>query len=158
VAHSSIAVANRFIELAEANGQKLTNMQIQKLVFLAHGIALALEDKPLISQDVRAWQWGPVVPQLYKRFSAYGAGPITSPAACSEEAITPESGDIIGLVWKSFGQMSGAKLSAMTHLPGSPWDVIWKTDQWGIIPNTLIQDYYKNKLNATEAQGQQIAG
>lgn len=145
---NSIAVANRFIELAAREGQKLTNMQIQKLVFLAHGLSLALLERPLTYHNIHAWQWGPVMPQLYKRFSAYGSSPIETPALCDEAV--PETGDeseVISSVWQSFGKLSGPKLSAITHQSGSPWDVTWKSDQYGIIPTELIQGYYRNQLN-----------
>ena len=152
--YSSIAVANRFIELAAQNGKKLTNMQLQKLVFLAHGLSLALLERPLTSHNIHAWQWGPVLPQLYKRFSAYGSSSVENPAVC-EEAI-PENGEeqeVMSSVWKSFGSMTGPQLSALTHQTGSPWDVIWKSNQYGIIPDELIQDFYRKQLNVAR-QGQ----
>ena len=154
MAHSSIVVANRFIELAERSGQKLTNMQLQKLVFLAHGVALALTDNALTFHNIHAWQWGPVIPQLYKRFSAYGSAPITAPAACQDEPIKDGSTEaqIVNLVWEKFGGFSGPKLSAITHEPGSPWDITWNTDKWGIIPTALIQDFYKKQLNVAKEQ------
>ena len=152
--YSSIAVANRFIDLAAKKSQKLTNMQLQKLVFLANGLSLALLSRPLTYHNIHAWQWGPVLPQLYKRFSAYGSSPVVNPADCEE--IIPESSEeseVISSVWNSFGHLSGPKLSALTHEAGSPWDTIWKSDQYGIIPNELIEDYYTKQLNAAR-QGQ----
>ena len=43
--HRPEAVANRFLELAGDEG--LTQLQIQKLVYIAHGWTLALYDQPL---------------------------------------------------------------------------------------------------------------
>ena len=88
------------------------------------------------------------MPQLYKRFSAYGSSHVENPAACDE--VVPESGEeseVIASVWKNFGTLSGPKLSAITHQAGSPWDITWKVDQYGIIPNDLIEDYYRKQLN-----------
>jgi len=111
-------------------------------------------ERPLTYHNIHAWQWGPVLPQIYKWFSAYGSSPVQNPAVC-EEAI-PENGDdeeIMSSVWNTFGKMTGPQLSALTHQAGSPWDVIWKSDQYGIIPNELIQDFYRKQLNAAQ-QGQ----
>lgn len=151
--YSSTAIANRFIELAAANGQKLTNMQLQKLVFLAQGITLAIVGEPLTYHNVHAWQWGPVFPKLYKRFSAYGASPIDATASC-DDVIDPSNNEdpIIVSVWENFGELSGPKLSALTHEPGSPWDVTWKSKQYGVIPTDLIADFYRKQLNAAPPQ------
>ena len=124
-------------------------MHLQKLVFLAHGLSLALVGRPLTNHNIHAWQWGPVLPQLYKSFSKYGSNQIDGQASCSENVPeTGEDNEVIQSVWKSFGNMTGPQLSALTHEPGSPWDKTWKSDQYGIIESNLIGDFYKEKLNA----------
>lgn len=129
-------------------------MQLQKLVFLAQGLSLAFLDEPLTYHNIHAWQWGPVLPQLYKRFSAYGSGGIEHPAPTDE--VIPEQDqaqEIIQAVWKNYGKFTGPQLSSLTHKPGSPWDITWKSTQYGIIPTSLIQDFYRKQLNVAQ-QGQ----
>lgn len=150
--YNSIAVANRFIDLAARDSKTLTNMQLQKLVFLANGLSLALLDRPITYHNIHAWQWGPVLPQLYKSFSRFGSNKISEQAVCSEK--TPETGEddeVIQSVWKNFGQMTGPQLSALTHESGSPWDKTWNSDQYGIIEPNLIKEFYREKLNVEPA-------
>ena len=67
MSHSSIAIANGFLDLAEGvPAARMTNMKVQKLVYIAHGFTLAMCDEPLISSHVHAFQWGPVIPVLTK--------------------------------------------------------------------------------------------
>ena len=75
---SAIIIANQFIERAKRDGVVLTNMQLQKLVYIAHAWALAL-DQGLIYEPVEAWLWGPVIPSLFHNLGRYGAGEVTSP-------------------------------------------------------------------------------
>ncbi len=58
MAYTSHAIANEFLRLTRQQGKQLTNMQLQKLVFLAQGYALAIEGDPLHKHNTRAWQWG----------------------------------------------------------------------------------------------------
>jgi len=74
------AVANYFLELAGQEGKPLDPMGIQKLVYFAHGWTLAIYDRPLISQRVEAWDYGPVIRDLYNEFKRFGSSRITEPA------------------------------------------------------------------------------
>jgi uncharacterized phage-associated protein len=56
---NSLAVANWFIDMAKAEGQKITAMRAQKLVYLTHAWCLALTDRPLVNEKVVALPWGP---------------------------------------------------------------------------------------------------
>src|SRR5437868_3345513 len=74
------AVANYLYALAESQGKQIDPMQMQKLVYFAHGWCLALKDAPLITERIEAWRYGPVVRELYGAFRDAGSGPITHPA------------------------------------------------------------------------------
>lgn len=51
---ASPAIANQFIPLALHDGRPLTNMHLQKLVFIAHGWNLAIRNLPLTEDDPEA--------------------------------------------------------------------------------------------------------
>jgi hypothetical protein len=72
-----LQIANEFISLAKERGEPLSNMKLQKLVFIAHGWSLAILNKPLFYEDVCAWRYGPVVPKLYDALIKYGSGNVT---------------------------------------------------------------------------------
>lgn len=141
------SVANEFLELAKRDKKPLTNMQIQKLVYIAHGFNLAFYDAPLIEEQVKAWTWGPVIPPLYNKLKKYGNGSVTD--LISDTPKVPDEGTDLALineVWKGYGRYTGAELSAITHQAGSPWDVTWRTDNFGVIDDALTTEYYKSLL------------
>jgi uncharacterized phage-associated protein len=150
------AVANYFLDLAKGQGKQIDPMKMQKLVYFAHGWCLALKDAPLITERIEAWQYGPVVRELYAAFADVGSGPITHPAyetrceklivgyyapridAQEEEGqVDKESAkSLISEVWKVYGDFTAIQLSNLTHLPESPWAKAWLPNQ----RNTTIDD------------------
>lgn len=72
----SQTIANIFLEIAKEEGKKLTNMQVQKLVYFAHGWYLAFTDNALIDENVEAWTYGPVIPSVYEALQQYRANPV----------------------------------------------------------------------------------
>lgn len=138
------AVANAFIEIAREEKMSLTNMQVQKLVFLAQGYALALIGSCLYENNIHAWQWGPVIPSLYKKLRKYGSGVVSETLEAPDSVVkdTSEFEIILG-VWENYGKFTGGQLSAMTHKPGSPWDKQWKRKEFDPIPPEEIKEYYK---------------
>lgn len=147
MAISSHAVANEFIRLAEEQGKPLTNMQLQKLVFLAQGYSLAIYDQPLYFHNTHAWQWGPVIPKLYKSLQKYGSNIVTD-FLQTEDQIQPDSdeADLIKGVFDSYGHYTGGQLSALTHRPNTPWSETWARKQFAVIDNDLIANYYKGLI------------
>jgi uncharacterized phage-associated protein len=152
---SALAVANAFLALARRDGRRLTNMQLQKLVYIAHGWSLALLGRPLFYNGVNAWQWGPVIPSLYEALKKYGAGVVTEPIPTDEE-VDPSSQEmaIIREVWKAYGHLSAMQLSGITHQAGTPWYETWNKERYNLIPNALIARHYLDLLNEQRRSGQ----
>ena len=141
---SSITVANRFLELANTEGDALTPMQLLKLVYIAHGWMLGLYGRPLIGDDVEAWQYGPVIPRLYNSIRHYRGKPVnTTLRAPNGDVLDDLECDIVDQTYKLYGGKTGPALSRLTHQPGSPWHTIYRDKDYGlVIPIDLIEDHY----------------
>jgi uncharacterized phage-associated protein len=123
-------------------------MKLQKLVYYAYGWCLALKDKPLFTEGVQAWSYGPVVPSLYYEFRAYGTEPITGRAVGTDcEPLRVYDWDdesefvraLIRKIWAVYGKYTAIELSNATHQPGTPWQ---KTVELhgGAIPKAILID------------------
>ena len=160
------AVANYFLELADNEGQTLDPMKIQKLVYLAHGWSLALLGKPLITDKVEAWQYGPVIRSLYSAFADCGSGPITHPALVRADGSfmlgparldgigSPWNADIKGLldeVWRVYGSYTGIQLSNYTHQEDSPWARTWQPGVKSLVISDETIKKYFDQLKAQNA-------
>jgi len=61
----------------ETSGWKLTNLQLQKILYIAHMLYLGNNNEPLINNELfQAWDYGPVLPTVYHHVSSFGALPV----------------------------------------------------------------------------------
>src|SRR4051794_38624318 len=126
MAYDARTVANEFLRVAWQNGHSLTNMQLQKLVYIAHGYSLALVDLPLVKQPVQAWRYGPVIKTLYDSLRQYGAGTVTDMVnILPSQQVSETFRALIDVVGDAYGRFSGPQLSTMTHRAGTPWREIF---------------------------------
>lgn len=139
----TLSVANRFLDLAEANNDTLTPMQLLKLVYIAHGWMLGLYGRPLIADEVQAWQYGPVIPKLYNRVRRFRSNPVEGPIPGADGELGADEDSIIGQVYRLYGGYSGPALSRLTHASGTPWHQTYIPGEYGTpISNDLIEDHY----------------
>ena len=134
MAYSAKAVANFFLDKAEAAGVRVSPMKVQKLVFYGHGWSLGLRDEPLINETVEAWKFGPVIRSLYEEFREFGSSHIARRARKYKmtggevKVVVPRIPEddtatraLLDRVWTVYHKYSGIQLSNMTHATGTPW-------------------------------------
>jgi uncharacterized phage-associated protein len=153
--YSVKAVANSLINRALIDGQDLTHLKLQKLIYYVSGYYLAAKDAPLIDYGFEAWDYGPVVSSLYYDFRKYGNESISLATdydwdSGAETPTPPVMGDaifdkILEFVWKNYGHYSAAQLSQMTHETGSPWDKTKKNNSEiknAVISLDTLKEYF----------------
>jgi uncharacterized phage-associated protein len=95
------------------------NLKLQKLLYYSQAVYLVLNDKrPLFPEDIEAWDYGPVVPPVYREYKKYGLEPIP----LNDNAVPLSLDEIrsVDLVLAGFGAMTGPELIKQTHYE-APW-------------------------------------
>ncbi len=110
-------VANYFIFKAQEEGQELlSNLKLQKLVYYAQGIYLAEYGIPLFDDKIIAWQYGPVVPELYRKYKSYGSSGIKEPdKGFDPYTIGDDIREYLDSIYEFFGQYSAVRLMQLAH-------------------------------------------
>jgi uncharacterized phage-associated protein len=129
--------------LRESSGGTLTPLQLLKLVYISHGWNFPINNGPLIQDRIEAWQYGPVVPSLYRAIRGYRAEPVRGPIPDGDVPMLPKERALIDAVYSTYGHFSGGQLSAMTHRPGTPWAVAWERGKNSEITNEMIAEHYR---------------
>ena len=83
---SSLLISDYILTLTAKRNIPLTQFQVIKLVFIAHGRHLAAMNEPLISDRIEAWKHGPVIPVLYQALRVYGDSPVRHLRYCGTPA------------------------------------------------------------------------
>jgi len=153
--YPALVIANFFIELSLNKGKPISPMKLMKLVYFAHGWYLAVFKKPLIFEEVEAWEYGPVISKIYHEFKKYGTNPITEKCEIEEEVdeIDNETKLFLKEIHDAYHHLNAVQLANMTHQEGTPWEIIYKEYHQKIpynkiIPEKSIAGYFETELTA----------
>lgn len=151
-------ICNFLIARSDTHRFELTNLRLNKLLYFIHGWALTSRPEGLVRNHFIAWQHGPVIRPVYDCFKPYGEKPVTERARYLDyvsgkhqpvpyEDIAPADAELIERVFRSYDQFSTARLRAMSHEAGGPWDIVysaWSRDNRlsPRIPNELIRSHF----------------
>lgn len=98
----------------------MTNMKVQKLLYYAQSLHLALYDEPLFDNEIQAWRYGPVCPPAYSFYCEFEAKQLPIPETDDVALVPQETLKLLEEVWEYFGEHHAYYLSGMTHLE-FPW-------------------------------------
>lgn len=141
---SALAAANKLLGFSDPEiGDVISNLKLQKLLYYMQGYHIACFKKPLFPEEIEKWQYGPVVPEIYRTFKSFGAAPIVSPTV-SVTRLTASQEVLFHDVWGIVGQYSASRLMQMTH--GE--DPFLKTEMGAIISKEMLYNYFIKYVEA----------
>lgn len=150
----AISIFDAAKRLCIKSGWSLTNLQLQKLIYIAHMFHLGEHGMPLIKECFEAWDYGPVQPDLYHHVKVYGASPVKSMFHLGNEI--PEEGTEMQILDKVYDQLSSKSASwlvAVTHWENGAWAKHYKSESYGnIIHNEDVLHEYINRENNASAR------
>lgn len=149
------------------NQEPITQLDIQKCLYLIEGFHLALRREPLFDEDFQAWANGPVLPSVYMRFAAYSGAPIppTMISTKPEHILSEGVQRLIQQVWEYFSHHDAGRLVGMTHKRGAPWHSVrvqagarkgQKCD--AVIPKEMMLDYFIRQHEAAYEPRRSVLG
>ena len=127
----------------------ITHLKLQKLLYNAQGVCLAITGNKLFDDDLEAWDHGPVIRNVYDTYCVFGRNPIIIPDTPENNEIVSkiendvEIRDILEMVYDSFSIYTAWQLREMSHKKNSPWD---KTEKNQIIDVNVIKEYFEKEV------------
>lgn len=144
MAYKVLDIANKLLSRAANNGEGelMSNMKLQKMLYYQQGFHLAYLDTPLFDEEIEAWMYGPVVPCVYNRFKGNGNSGLEP---CSEEIELSDLEEaLFNEVFQVYGAYSASGLMNMTHNE-SPW-LTTPTGVGNVISIEKMKEFFKTRL------------
>ena len=124
-------------------GDIISNLKLQKLLYYAQGMHLAKYDEALFEDEIVRWQHGPVVISVYEKYKKYDSLALPLPKEVKNASKFSKAHiDSIAMTYNHFGQYSAWVLSQKTHEEG-PWK---DTVHNEIITKEVMKTFFKKKL------------
>ncbi|TPO06603.1 type II toxin-antitoxin system antitoxin SocA domain-containing protein [Mesorhizobium sp. B1-1-5] len=156
MAYDSRYIANLVLDRADAEGLGITNLEINKIIYFLHSIYLANFDRPLIDAKIEAWDYGPVIREIYSEFKRFGASGISARATSLDlkslqrapvyETMSNSDETFLHPLIDKYIRLGATKLVNMSHEKGGPWDLVYnasgRSNPGMEITDDLIQRYF----------------
>lgn len=137
--YNAIDVARHIVSRCYSIGKPISNLQLQKLLYFVWIDYFKNTGKSLFLDSICAWQFGPVIPDIYHEYCSYGGRPILEVYGDSMKEM---DADIVNKTIDNKIDIPVNMLVQYTHRKGSAWDIVYEggVGNREVIPFSLIKE------------------
>ena len=135
--YSALNIAKYTIDKCTKEMHPISNLQLQKILYYIQREFLQ-QGTRAFPEEIEAWQFGPVVPEVYRQYCGFGALPIRMRYAVNMES---DDARIINPIIERKRMLNPWDMVSDTHSTGKAWDLTYRGGQGDhqIIPQELIK-------------------
>lgn len=137
-------VAKYILYTAYKFGDSITNLKLQKLLYYIQVDYLVKHNgMPLFAENIEAWQYGPVVREVYNLYKCFGRNPINDEGLSEQFELSTEEKKSIEDSLEKYMSYSAYELVSNIHQE-QPWIDSYEEGKDNIIPNESMYNFYKS--------------
>ena len=156
--YSALDVARYVVNYANENNMIISNLKLQKILYFIQ-MEFLIQKKNIVcfKDDIEAWDFGPVVSEVYQEFKKYGAlnippisyvyddsnGLLNLKKIKYESHICDKDKEIINNVINECNEFSASQLVEITHNQ-SPWINAYSSGKNSVISISSLIDFINN--------------
>lgn len=145
-------LADYILWSSHASGSFISNLKLQKLLYYVQAWHLAVFERPLFDEKFEAWVHGPVIPDVYRRFSTYKWRNIDEEVA--RPRLTPGTVSFVEEVLEEYGPLDARRLEYLAHRE-EPWieargDIAPDEACRAEISEETMKSFYRSRLSDEE--------
>lgn len=135
--------------LCEQSDWTLTNLQVQKMLYIAHMFYMGETGTPLISEPFEAWEYGPVERPLYHKVKMFGGGPIRNVFRATPGLGNEPEGEALSEAYEALKDWTPGQLVAFTHRRNGAWDRNYRSGEHHIVipDEDILAEYQRFHAN-----------
>lgn len=117
--YDALTIAKYIINKCFNDGKPVTNLRLQKLLYFIQGMSYVFTGNALIRENFHAWQYGPVIPEIYFKYCGYIGDPLR--LRYEVDCIADSDERIINAVIQRLEGYSDGELVELSHRNNGPW-------------------------------------
>ena len=154
---SAFEVAKYLLGLSVEDDDTISNLKLQKLLYYCQGYYIALTEgkEVLFNDEIQAWLYGPVFPEVYGYYKESNKNyslprPDESEFLEINKKLTLDQKKIIMSVYNRFKELSGEDLVYLTHQE-DPWknkeeEIVKTGNMNSVITKEDLYKFFKDKI------------
>lgn len=147
-------VANALITTASLANQTMSQMRLQKMLYIIHGVYSVWHKEPLLPEVFEAWQYGPAIDSILRGYDDFDPvfRELTNTNQKREHVVMPPKSDVkfwntLQQVYRDFAEYSDHALSTLEHDQFSAWFILQQQGLLGeTIPQALIVEHFEKHI------------
>lgn len=141
--YKAMDIARYIVNKCVEDNRPVSNLQLQKILYYVQINFMRLLSEPAFDDEIEAWQYGPVVPEVYYEFADCGGTDIyrTYPGVQNLFRNNNEK-QIVDKVITLCLRLNPWELVERTHRPNTPWARVYQGFP-DVIPNEYLYEYAK---------------
>lgn len=145
MAYNALDVADFVVNFCNDIQRPISNLKLQKILYYIQGNSLKKTGKPIFEEEFYAWQHGPVIPPVYRKYRKYLASNIKKQKSLTHEEFDEKSKNLIIKTTIDNISYDAWELVEKTHQE-DPWKYSYEIyGRNSIIPVESIRNYFCRK-------------
>ncbi len=140
--YSALLVASYIIMRCNKTQMTISNLKLQKILYFIQAEFLVTVGYPCFSERIEAWDFGPVVPDVYHKYKVYGSASIPYVDRTILYSFTDKDKNLIDDVIDECAKYSASKLVEITHNQ-DPWKNAYHSRYRTTISNDSIKSFFE---------------
>lgn len=140
--YKALSVARYIIERCHSQNRSISNLKLQKILYFVQAEFLVSRGLPCFVEQIEAWDFGPVVPEVYQQYKIFGSSNIPMfGRLLNPVVIRREDQELINEIVDECARYSASTLVDITHNQ-SPWLEAYDPGCNNVISQKSIKDYF----------------
>lgn len=140
--YSALDVSKYIIKRCNEKGSTVSNLKLQKILYFVQAEFLVSTGKACFPEEIEAWDFGPVVPEVYHRYKMYGSANIPYMGRGCSVRFLPKDKELMDGIIDECSKYSASALVEITHSQ-DPWRKAYRPYMGNVIKKQSIKQYFE---------------